>query len=59
MWCIFKTLSVEYGLYYIVIIKELKSTRSSWKMKLIVGVVFEYDNDDKKVETQMLKTDSD
>ena len=50
---------VEYGLSYIVIIKELKSTRSSWKMKLIVGVVFEYDNDDKKVETQMLKTDSD
>ena len=50
------------------IVEKLKSTRSSWKMKLIVRMVFEYD--DKKSETEifidntneqiiMLETDSD
>lgn len=34
---------------FIGVIEELKCTRSSWKMKLIVGVVFEYDNNYKKV----------
>ena len=32
---------------------KLKRRRSSWKMKLIVGVVFEYDNDDNKIETEI------
>ena len=32
------------------IIEELKSTGSSWKIKLIVCVVFEYDGDNKKYE---------
>ena len=44
-------------MYFIDIIEELKSTRSSWKIKLILGVGFEYD--DKKVEndqTIMLET---
>ena len=44
-------------MYFINIIEELKSTRSSWKIKLILGVGFEYD--DKKVEndqTIMLET---
>ena len=52
-------------------IEELKSTRSSWKIKPVVGVIFEYDNDDKKIEMEifirsinekkkkMVKTDSD
>ena len=35
--------------HFIGVIEELKCTRSSWKMKLIVGVVFEYDNNYKKV----------
>ena len=71
---IFKALWVEEYLkemkaQFINIIEELKSTRFSWKMKLMVGVVFEYD-DDKNVETEifirningktiMLETDSD
>ena len=50
----FKTLLVqEYRkvttTHFIGVIEELKCTRSSWKMKLIVGVVFEYDNNYKKV----------
>ena len=50
-------------------IEELKNTRSLWKMKLIFGVVFQYNNDDEKVDieifihsindqTIMLETDS-
>ena len=35
------------------IIEELKSTRSSWKMKLIVGVILQYDDDDKNFETKL------
>lgn len=34
-------------------IEELKSTRSSWKIKPVVGVIFEYDNDDKKIEMEI------
>ena len=41
------------NLHFIDIIEELKSTRSSWKMKLKVGVVFEYDDDDKKIGTEI------
>ena len=33
--------------------KELKSTRSWWQMKLIVGVIFEYDTNSKKVQLEM------
>ena len=39
--------------YFIDRIEELKNTRSSWKKKLIVRVVFEYGRDDKKVETEI------
>ena len=38
---------------FIDIIEELKRTRSLWKIKLIVGVVFEYDRHDKKVEIEI------
>ena len=34
-------------------IEELKSTRSPWKIKPVVGVIFEYDNDDKKIEMEI------
>ena len=52
----FKGLSVEEYLkegktHFINIIENLKSTRSSWKIKLVLGVVFEYNNNYKKVET--------
>ena len=40
----------EMKTHIIHIIKELKSTRFSWKMKLRVGAAFEYDNDDKRIE---------
>ena len=41
----------EYLITHIIhIIKELKSTRFSCKMKLRVGAAFEYDNDDKRIE---------
>lgn len=32
---------------------KLKSRRSSCKMNLIVEVVFEYDNNDNKIETEI------
>ena len=35
------------------IIEELKSTRSLWKKKLIVEVVYEYDVGNRKVETEI------
>ena len=38
---------------FIDITAELKNTRSSWKMKVIAGIVLEYDNDDKKVDTKI------
>ena len=39
---------------FIDINEELKTTRSSWKLKLIVAVVFKYGDNDKKVETEIL-----
>ena len=47
----FKALSAEEYLmetkiHFIDIIEELRNTRSSWQMKLIVGGVFEYDIND-------------
>lgn len=39
--------------YFIEKIVELKSTKPSWKMKLIVGVVLEYDRYNKEVETEI------
>ena len=33
---------------FIDINEELKTTRSSWKLKLIVAVVFKYGDNDKK-----------
>ena len=39
--------------YFTDIKKELKSTRSWWQMKLIVGVIFEYDTNSKKVQLEM------
>ena len=56
--------------HFIDIFEELKSTRSSWKIKLIVGAVCKYDGDNRNVETEifiqsvkettiMLETDSD
>ena len=38
---------------FIEIIEELKSARSSWKIKPVVGVIFEYGNDDKKIKTEI------
>ena len=38
----------EINTHFIDIREELKSTRSSWKMKVIVGIVFEYDGNYKK-----------
>ena len=43
----------EINTHFIDIRAELKSTRSSWKMKVIVGIVFEYDGNYKKVETEI------
>ena len=45
-----KTLLVEKSrkvttTHFIEVTEELKSTRSSWKMKLIIGMIFECDND--------------
>ena len=40
---------------FINIVKELKSTMSSWKMKLTVWLFLEYDGDNKKVETEMFE----
>ena len=39
--------------YFTDIKKESKSTRSWWKMKLIVGVIFEYDTNSEKVQLEM------
>lgn len=39
-------------MHFIDIVEELKSTRYSWKMKLTVGMFFEYDGKYKKVETE-------
>ena len=38
--------SEEMKTYFIEKIEELKSTKPSWKMKLIVGVVLEYNDMD-------------
>ena len=43
----------EMKMNFIDIIEELKMTRSSLKMKLILRVVFEFDNDHKKVRTEI------
>ena len=43
----------EMKTYFIEKIEELKSTKPSWKMKLIVGVVLEYDRYNKEVETEI------
>ena len=40
---------------FINIVKELKSTMSSWRMKLTVWLFLEYDGDNKKVETEMFE----
>ena len=40
-------------IHFIDIIEELKNARSSWKMKVIAGIVLKYDNDDKKVDTKI------
>ena len=39
---------------YIDMIGEFKSTRSSWEIKLIVGVLLKYVRGNKKVEMEML-----
>lgn len=45
-------MNMKMKIQFIDITEELKRARSSQKMKLIVGVVFEY-NDDKKFETEV------
>ena len=47
----FKAILIEE--YFADIKKESKSTRSWWKMKLIVGVIFEYDTNSEKVQLEM------
>ena len=54
----FKALSAEEYFkerktHFIDVIWEFKSTDSSWKIKSIVGVVFEYGRDYKKVVTEI------
>ena len=54
----FKTLSTgEYfekmKTHFTDLIEELKSTGSSWKIKLIAKVVCKYDRDDRKVKTKI------
>ena len=39
---------------FVDISEEFKSFRSSWKLRLIVGEVFKYDNNNKKVKTDIL-----
>ena len=34
-------------------IEELKSTRSSWKIKLLLGLYYEHDKNDKKFEVEI------
>ena len=34
-------------------IEELKSTRSSWKIILLLGLYYEHDEDDKKFEAEI------
>ena len=40
--------------HFVDVNEELNSSRSSWKLKLIVRVVFKYNNNDKKVESDTL-----